>query len=315
MPSKLAILGEANERTRFKGAIVTFLKKNGDSGSVEVRGRATPAWDRRTKGRWREEMRLGEIAAYSWTSRVAIVTLVTLMAQPARADRNLLWNVVNLKCLRHLAKSEAPIPCDSIDVSKGWDNGAALLKDSRGPARMLAIPTHPVSGIEDPRLLSPDEFNYFAAAWTARVNAQFHLKHALPRETVAITVDSMVARDQDQLHLQIDCLDRDVAVSLASYPDKLDSRWRPMTIELKGRRYWARRLDSDDLSEASPFRLLADGIDGARAEMGQWSLAAVGADFSGKPGFILLADRADPTAGGRAEDLQDQACAIATARP
>ena len=48
--------------------------------------------------------------------------------------------------------------------------------------------------------------------------------------------------------------------------------------------------------------LLADGIDGAKSEMGLWSLAAVGAKFSGKPGFVLLADRAGPTGGGHAED-------------
>ena len=88
-----------------------------------------------------------------------------------------------------------------------------------------------------------------------------------------------------------------------------------MTIDLKGRRYWARKLESDDLSGASPFLLLAEGIDGAKTEMGLWSLAAVGANFSGKPGFILLADRAEPPAGGQAEDLQDRDCAIARSKP
>jgi CDP-diacylglycerol pyrophosphatase len=48
--------------------------------------------------------------------------------------------------------------------------------------------------------------------------------------------------------------------------------------------------------------------------MGLWSLAAVGADFSGTPGFILLADHADPTAGGHAEDLQDRDCVIARSK-
>ena len=266
-------------------------------------------------GRWSEEMKISNCAAFSWVSGVVIAVLATFAAQPAQADRNLLWNIVNLKCLRHLAKAEAPIPCDSIDVSKGWDNGAALLKDFHGVARMLAIPTHRVAGIEDPALLAPDEFNYFMAAWTARTNVEFRLKHALPREAVAITVNSMVARDQDQLHLQIDCLDKDVAAALASYSDALDAQWRPMTVELKGRRYWARKLDSEDLSDVSPFQLLAEGIDGARTEMGLWSLAAVGAVFSGKPGFILLADRADQTASGRAEVLQDHDCAIAGAKP
>ena len=260
-------------------------------------------------------MRICNCAASSWISGLAIAAFATFAAQSAQADRNLLWNIVNLKCLRHLAKAEAPIPCDSVDVSKGWDNGAALLKGFHGIARMLAIPTHRVTGIEDPALLAPEEFNYFMAAWAARTNVEFRLKHTLPREAVAITVDSMVARDQDQLHLQIDCLDKDVAVALASYPDVLDAQWRPMTVELKGRRYWVRKLDSEDLSDVSPFVLLADGIDGARTEMGLWSLAAVGAVFSGKPGFILLADRADQAAGGRAEDLQDHDCSIAQAKP
>jgi CDP-diacylglycerol pyrophosphatase len=87
-----------------------------------------------------------------------------------------------------------------------------------------------------------------------------------------------------------------------------------MKTMLKGRPYWVRRLDSNDLSDQSPFRLLADGIDGAKTEMGRWSLAAVAANFTGKPGFILLADHADQATGGHAEDLQDSACAIAKSK-
>ena len=88
-----------------------------------------------------------------------------------------------------------------------------------------------------------------------------------------------------------------------------------MAVELKGRRYWARRLDDSGLSEPSPFRLLADGIEGAQAEMGAWSLILVGATFAGKPGFALLADRRDALSGGHAEYLQDHDCAIAPPSP
>jgi CDP-diacylglycerol pyrophosphatase len=256
-------------------------------------------------------MKIEESAAHIWLGVATVAAFVAFATQPAYADRNMLWNIVNLKCMRHLTKSEAPIPCDSVDISAGWERGVALLKDMNGPGRMLAIPTHVVTGIEDPVLLAPDEPNYFAAAWAARANVQFHLRQALPREAVAITLDSMVARDQDQLHLRVDCLDKDVAAALASYADALDTKWRRMTIALKGRPYWVRRLDSEDLSGQSPIRLLADGIEGARNEMGLWSLAAVGANFTGKPGFILLADHADSSAGAHAEDLQDRDCAIA----
>src|SRR5271156_6876259 len=110
-------------------------------------------------------MKIGSCAAFYWISTVAIAALATFGAQSAQADRDLLWNIVNFKCLRHLTKSEAPIPCDSVNVSTGWDRGVAYLKDFEGVARMLAIPTHRVTGIEDPVLLTPGEPNYFASAW------------------------------------------------------------------------------------------------------------------------------------------------------
>jgi CDP-diacylglycerol pyrophosphatase len=260
-------------------------------------------------------MKIGNCAIHLAGWIFAIAVLAAPAAQPSPADRNLLWNIVNFKCLRHLTKSEAPIPCDSVDVSTGWDRGVALLKDFDGVARMLAIPTHRLTGIEDAALLTPDEPNYFASAWAARSALDWRLRAELPREAVAITVDSAAASGQDQLYLRIDCVDKEVAASLASYSGALDAQWRTMNVDLKGRRYWARKLESNDLSDVSPFRLLADGVTGAKTEMGLWSLAAVGADFSGTPGFILLADHADPTAGGHAEDLQDRDCAIARSKP
>jgi CDP-diacylglycerol pyrophosphatase len=246
---------------------------------------------------------------------IGAVAASLLAAQPAHADRSLLWNVVTFKCLRHLTKSEAPIPCDSVDVADGWDHGVAYLKDSEGVVRMLAIPTHRVSGIDDASLLTAEEPNYFASAWAGRALVEHRLGRDLPREDFAVTVDSARTSGQDQLFLRIDCVDRDIAASLASYSARLETRWRVMTTDINGRPYWARKLDSTDLSDVSPFRLLADGIDGARGEMGLWSLAAVGADFDGRPGFILLAERAEPGAEAHPPGLQDPSCAIARSRP
>ena len=88
-----------------------------------------------------------------------------------------------------------------------------------------------------------------------------------------------------------------------------------MTVPLEGRVYFARRLDSADLSDVAPLRLLADGVEGASAHMDDYSLAAVGATFDGKPGFILLADQFSLEGGGHAEDLQDHDCALAGSAP
>ena len=63
----------------------------------------------------------------------------------------------------------------------------------------------------------------------------------------------------------------------------------------------------EDLA-VNPFVLLADGMPGARADMGINTLVVVGAtEVRGGPGFIVLADRADGETGDFAggEALQD----------
>jgi CDP-diacylglycerol pyrophosphatase len=235
-----------------------------------------------------------------------------LFSVPAHADRLALWTIVHEQCVPHLQQGGAPPkPCDAVDMASGEDKGVAELKDRNGVAQMLAIPTHRVTGIEDPFLLSADAPNYFASAWTqGRALFETHLGAQPPRDAVAITVNSMFARSQDQLHLHVDCLDKAVAAALRDYAPSVDETWRPMTVALHGRNYWARRLVGETIS-ASPFLLLAEGVPVAKTEMGLWTVAAVGANFAGGPGFVLLADHAGLTEGGHAEDIQDHDCAIA----
>jgi CDP-diacylglycerol pyrophosphatase len=238
-----------------------------------------------------------------------------LAAAPARADRMALWTIVHEQCVPHFRAGEGPRPCERVDLAQGEDKGAALLKDRNGVAQFLAIPTRRVTGIEDPLVVAPDAPNYFAFAWAARGALEARLGRALPREAIGVSVNSQFARSQDQLHLHLDCMDGDVMAALAGYKDALDEQWSVMSVSLKGRRYWARRLDSADLSDAAAFRLLADGLEGARDHMGLETLIAIGASFAGKPGFILLADHAELEGGGHAEDLQDHDCKAENAAP
>jgi len=241
----------------------------------------------------------------------AIVLAALCLATPARADRNALWSLVHCQCVpRQLAGEVPPKPCDQVSLAPSENDGTAMFKDQVGIAQMLAIPTRKVTGIDDAFLLSPDAPNYFAAAWTdGRAHFEAYLKAVTLREQVSVTVNSVYNRSQDQLHLHVSCLRADVAQALVAYAPSLDETWRVMTVELNGRKYWARRLDGDVIS-VSPFQLLADGIEGARKNMGLWTLAVAGATFADKPGFVLLADHAELSAGGHAEDIQDHTCAI-----
>ena len=241
--------------------------------------------------------------------------MVGLAAAPsaARADASALWRIVHDSCVPHEEAGRGPRPCETVDLAGGVAEGVAILKDLVGVAQMLAIPTRRISGIEDPQMLQPDAPPVFADGWNARALVEARLGgKALPREAIALAINSQYARSQDQLHVHVDCVAEDVVKALADYRSALDDQWRAMTVPLNGRVYFARRLDSADLLDREPLlRLLADGLPGAKDHMGAMSFAAVGADFGGKPGFVLLADTFSLEGGGHAEDIQDHDCRIA----
>lgn len=240
----------------------------------------------------------------------ALVVGLALAPSGAGADPIALWRIVHGSCVPHAEAGEGPKPCETVDLAGGETVGVAILKDLHGATQMLAIPTRRIAGIEDPQMLAPDAPNVFADAWKAKSLVEARLGRALPREAIALAINSRWARSQEQLHVHVDCLAKPVAEALADYHSSLDDRWRAMPVTLRGRTYFARRLDSADLSDSAPLKLLADGVDGAKAHMEAYTLAAVGATFDGAPGFILLADSFSLEGGGHAEDLQDHDCAI-----
>ena len=246
----------------------------------------------------------------------AIATALALFfGASARADRLALWTIVHDHCVANLNAGKAPDPCVSVGLAGGEAQGVAILKDRVGVAQYLAIPTRRIAGVESPDILAPDAPPVWSEAWKARALVSARLGVELPRGAISIAVNSSLARSQDQLHLHVDCLAPDIAAALAGYRQYLTAEWHVLPFALAGRRYWARRLDSNDLSDVAPFRLLADGLPVAGSAMPMETLVAVGAEFApDAPGFILLADQAGLGEGGHGEDLQDHSCAIRAAK-
>ena len=108
------------------------------------------------------------------------------------------------------------------------------------------------------------------------------------------------------MHIHIDCIRSDVHDALARYAGEIGPQWAPFPALLAGHSYDAMRVDGDDL-EANPFRLRADALAVPADEMGIQTLVVIGAIHDGKPGFVILADRADGETGDVAggEQLQD----------
>lgn len=245
-------------------------------------------------------------------ARLGLTLLLALAALPVRAaNPDALWHIVHDQCVPDQQANGAPAPCALVDLADGY----AVLKDIAGATQFLLIPTARITGIEDPAILAPIAPNYFAAAWQAHDMVEQRTQQTLPRDAIGLAINSVDARSQNQLHIHIDCLRPDVVAAVRAHRAAVGPLWAPFPVALLGHPYLARRVMSEDLSDANPFRLLANGVPAARADMGQWTLVAAATTFDGAPGFVLLADHVNLTIMDHAhgEELLDQACAIKSA--
>ncbi|MGH7042799.1 MAG: CDP-diacylglycerol diphosphatase [Acetobacteraceae bacterium] len=264
----------------------------------------TPAGPRRAAA--------GSGAQLGWPLLILVLAALGLgAARAADSDPNVLWRIVHDRCVPDMAHFHTPLPCVAVHPRAGY----ALLKDRNGTTQVLLIPTARVTGIEDPAVRAPASPNYFGLAWADRGTVSALAGRALPRQDLALAVNSVFGRSQNQLHIHIDCIAPAVRAAIARQVGALGTRWAPFPVPLPGGPYLARVVSGHDLTEVNPFRLLAEGVPGARAAMGRWTLAVVGARLppDNRPGFVLFAGQADPVRGdvGAAERLQDHTCALA----
>jgi CDP-diacylglycerol pyrophosphatase len=240
---------------------------------------------------------------------VALGLFLSEVAGPASAGHsNALWHVVHDLCVTDARLTGLAAPCLAVSRRGGY----AVLKDLRGRTQVLLIPTARVAGIESPALLAKSAPNYWQFAWRSRSFFERAAGRAVPRQDVGLAINSSFGRTQDQLHIHIDCVRPAVKTVLADHEAEIGPRWRPFPIELAGERYEARRLEGEELGGRDPFKLLAEEP-AARADMGAWTLAVIGARFAdGSPGFYMLAAAGGVPANpdGASEGLLDHDCAV-----
>jgi CDP-diacylglycerol pyrophosphatase len=234
-----------------------------------------------------------------WRTLIVAALVVCAMALQAIADENGLWRIVSEQCVPDQKLNHMPNPCVAVDLAGGY----ALLKTAR------------ISGIESPAVLAPNAPNYWADAWRARHYVEERALHHLPRDALGLAINSINGRSQNQLHIHIDCMRVDVTAALREHAAAVGPGWAKFPVPLVGHDYMAMRIDRPELGAANPFVLLADGVAGARGDMGHYTLVVVGSSAQGKDGFIVLAGHATPAVGnwGEGEQLQDHDCAAATA--
>jgi CDP-diacylglycerol pyrophosphatase len=247
-----------------------------------------------------------------WTRRLgrclirvaACFAILSSLADPGRAsdDRNALWQVVQL-CVRDQQTAGIPFPCRDVDIERGF----ALIKV--GNAHFLLIPSTRIQGIESPELRALGAANYWEFAWEARTRLDEASGTRLSRDEVGLAVNSAQARTQDQLHIHVGCIRPDVRAALQIYATKIEGTWSRLPFAIGGHGYRIMRIEGDTLATANPFRLLADGIPAAHADMASQTLVVAGATFrDGRSGFYLLAEQSEKDIAASGESLLDYQC-------
>jgi CDP-diacylglycerol pyrophosphatase len=228
-------------------------------------------------------------------------------------SRTALWEVVHNVCVPGQTQYHDPTPCLRVDLKGGAGKGFAVLKDPRGSAQFLLVPTAQISGIESPDIREPGGTNYFASAWESRAYINEELRRTLPRDAIGMAINSASSRSQDQLHIHVACVRANVLEALRKNQSSMGEEWAPLGVPLFGHHYMAMWVPGENLGSNNPFRILA-GTAGALQNMGNHTLAVVGLTRAdGTKGFVLLADQVNKTTGDRAngEELLDHACRIA----
>lgn len=238
-----------------------------------------------------------------------VILFSPLANRPALADPNALWNIVGGRCVPDQERYQTPVPCLSVDLAAGF----VVFKDRVGATQLLVMPTARITGIEDPAVLSPGAPAYFGFAWQSLNVVRALAGRDLRDDQLSLAVNSKFGRTQNQLHIHVDCLRADVVAALRAHAADLTGEWTEFPVPLAGHRYLARVAETLNRPGATPFDLIADGIQGARDHMAFMTIlvTARAAAMDAPADFILLADEAHPPADfGAAEELQDHACAL-----
>lgn len=212
---------------------------------------------------------------------------------------------------------QAPEDCRLVrHKPDGQDDDGYVVMVGKDKSDHLTIPIANITGIESPELVGPEAENFFADAWRdgrgAAAQALGLSAGQLPRNTIALTVNSQNTRSQDRLHIHADRLDPRLGQQLHEQlvEGKVDShRWSNLDPIHGNHQYRAIWVEGADL-EVNPFQIVHDqlvaehgggqaGEQYARTHMGQHSIAVVAeTDASGHQGFLIIDGRDGGGAGG-----------------
>jgi CDP-diacylglycerol pyrophosphatase len=220
-----------------------------------------------------------------------------------------LWRIVSEDCVPAAAAGR-PSRCAAVTRDPSAPADFVVLKDRRGALQYLVLPARRVTGIEDPALLAPDAGDYLADAWRERRWMDVSRGAPVPREDVALALNSAWSRSQDQLHVHVSCVRADLRARLQAIDASIGTAWAPLPGGWRGHPYVVRRIVAESLDGSGLLQELGREHPG---EMGRQAIAVVGARWQGRPSFWVLethVDLGERWLAGIEGDVQDHDCAV-----
>lgn len=159
--------------------------------------------------------------------------------------RGALWQVVRT-CAIAAQTVGVPFPCEQVTLASDDAPGSAIIKSPLYKSEFLLMPLEAAAGVESPAVRGNDSSLLWQRAWETRSMVEARLGRDLPRTSVALVVNSGIARSQDQFHIHVDCVAPSVERKLALYGPKEEGRWQLFRQTLMGQRYWVKAVDKPE---------------------------------------------------------------------
>ena len=238
-----------------------------------------------------------------FTRFVLASSVLFIYSACARADRDVLWRDIGGICVPAYKAQDMYGPCAVVNL----DHRFAIFKTDKDPYQFLLIPTDKITGIEDPQVLQPTEPNRFYDAWLNKGFSTQLLNKPFREHMIALAVNAMNARTQDQLHIHISCLSSEARKIIAALPvSQLNGQWSGTAVEIGAYRYFYKRLSLNELKKQNLFVTTKEKVD---QEKGAIAYAGIGLVNLDPDNFLLLTGIGNEQRGVAAERLQDHYCA------
>jgi CDP-diacylglycerol pyrophosphatase len=168
---------------------------------------------------------------------------------------------------------------------------------------LLVSPTAKIQGLESEELRSAEAPNLWLCAWKERNRLNALTGQHLSSNRIIMAVNSKATRSQDQLHLHLACVKRDVRGFFELQAIPQTGTWSSVHIDTLNANFFVKRLPADGLKQ-NVFRIVLNELPAPFQSRDQQLVAVVASSNKNSNGFILLVSF-DSTS---AENLMDHTC-------